>query len=529
MEPITANATSEAGLANQPSKKRPFQSNGRSSKKRKIQDKLVEPGSTEEVLLADVQELFATQSISEQPDSEKSDVSPPLPEPFTEIEVSVKALSSTGDGLATHSDSSQIYVIPFTTPGDVVRAKIIKHFPLRHYTLADFSKVISPSPQRDDSLIKCPYFATCSGCQLQMLPYEDQLAHKKTIVEKAYENFSGLSSGQVPAVGPTFGSPLQYSYRTKLTPHFDGPPGSRGRRKGKKDVRWETTPPIGFMKKGTRQTIDIEDCPIATDAVRQGLKSERARVAQELEKYRRGATLLLRESTMRSHKDPPEDFTEEKTCITDPNATSTEYITSYKFSNPANAFFQNNNSILPLFTDYIRKHILPFAATNPPITHLIDAYSGSGLFTITLSSLFASSTGIDISAASIACARSNALANSCANTSFIAADASALFASITSAAAETAVILDPPRKGCDAPFLAQLLAYGPARVVYVSCNVHTQARDVGVLVRGGYKLESLVGFDFFPQTGHVEGVAVLNKAEGVGERKGEGEEEGEEK
>ncbi len=82
------------------------------------------------------------------------------------------------------------------------------------------------------------------------------------------------------------------------------------------------------------------------------------------------------------------------------------------------------------------------------------------------------------------------------------------------------MVIDPPRKGCDESFLTQLLKFGPKRVVYVSCNVHTQARDVGLLVRGmeragktRYEIESLRGFDFFPQTGHVEGVAVLNRVE----------------
>ena len=81
------------------------------------------------------------------------------------------------------------------------------------------------------------------------------------------------------------------------------------------------------------------------------------------------------------------------------------------------------------------------------------------------------------------------------------------------------MVIDPPRKGCDESFLKQLLNFGPRRVVYVSCNVHTQARDVGVLVRGmdgpgtRYEIESLRGFDFFPQTSHVEGVAVLSRFE----------------
>ena len=86
------------------------------------------------------------------------------------------------------------------------------------------------------------------------------------------------------------------------------------------------------------------------------------------------------------------------------------------------------------------------------------------------------------------------------------------------------MVIDPPRKGCDESFLRQLLRYSPARVVYVSCNVHTQARDVGLLVggmkgvdggfgpgNGAYEIENLRGFDFFPQTGHVEGVAVLRR------------------
>ena len=79
-------------------------------------------------------------------------------------------------------------------------------------------------------------------------------------------------------------------------------------------------------------------------------------------------------------------------------------------------------------------------------------------------------------------------------------------------------MIDPPRKGCDADFLRQLLEFRPRRLVYVSCNGHTQARDVGVLVEGRghgarYEIESIRGFDFFPQTHHVESVAVLQRVD----------------
>ncbi|KAF2746449.1 S-adenosyl-L-methionine-dependent methyltransferase [Sporormia fimetaria CBS 119925] len=509
-------------------------------------------GSNEEVLLADVNAMIKSLDLEDTSTKRENTEVSALPEKLSEIEVTIQKISSTGDGLGFQKDSTsnQVYVVPFTAPGDTVTAKVFKHFTKEKYTMADLVSVNNPSPHRDDSLIRCPYFATCSGCQFQMLPYSYQLAHKKSIVERAYKNFSNLAPELLIPIGDTIGSPLEYGYRTKLTPHFDGPPDAR-RSDGRKGIKrsFTSVPPIGFMKKNTRLTIDIEDCPIGTPAVRKGLKRERARVATELSKYTKGATLLLREHTERIpkssfdatvHVDDENTVYEDrgayvlrKTCVTDPNAKTTEYIDDFRFVNPAGAFFQNNNSILPRFTQYIRDHILPPSsdddAGDGKITHLIDAYSGSGLFTITLSSLFKTSLGIDIAASSIASATQNAALNNLpeSQATFQAADASHLFKSLKEVPAEkTVVMIDPPRKGCDESFLRQLIGFGPKRVVYVSCNVHSQARDVGVLVggmegvdggfgmgKGCYEVESICGFDFFPQTGHVEGVAVLRRKE----------------
>lgn len=530
------------------------------AKRQKQSSKLGSEGSNEEVLLIDVKSLLSLCQTKIDPNNatggETQRIPKPSPERWSEIEVEISGLSSTGDGLGLSSSSDHVYVVPFTVPGDLVKAKVVNDFPQLHYTLTDFIEVIKPSSERDDSLIKCPYFSRCAGCQLQMLPYISQLEHKKTIVEKAFRNFSSLTPEVIPAVGDTIGSPLQYNYRTKLTPHFDGPPGSMSR-KAKRDPSerkgFTEVPPIGFNLKGTRKTIDIEDCPIGTEAVREGIKLERKKIADEIGKYKKGATILLRETTKRKPKADPEraspesplnesnpkdegtldsgaangngnevaplSYIEERTYISDQRAISTEYVDDFEFKNTAGAFFQNNNSILPRFTAYIREHIL---ASDPkpgakPVDYLIDAYCGSGLFTITLSSLFSSSTGIDIAGASIVSARENASANKISNASFMTADASKLFEEVTFPPDRTAVIIDPPRKGCDEAFLKQLLRFGPQRVVYVSCNVHTQARDVGVLVEGlggcRYEIESLQGFDFFPQTGHVEGVAVLSRSD----------------
>ncbi|KAL2882510.1 tRNA(m5U54)methyltransferase [Colletotrichum sp. CLE4] len=559
---------------------------GKDKQRKSKRERNITEGSSEEVLAFDVQALIALrkESLPDAPapapppaaaegeelkdgpengeaQTETQAPSESLPETFTEIEVEVHAISSTGDGLGFQlgSTSTQVYVVPFVAPGDVAKAKVIRHVREESYSVADFISVVKAGPLRDDARVNCKYFSQCSGCQFQMLDYDTQLTHKRSIVDKAYKNFSNLNPELVPSIRDTIGSPLQYGYRTKLTPHFDGPPGHHKRNKPKQAL--SKVPEIGFNVKGRRHVLDIEDCPIGTEAVRLGMKRERERIARDFGNFTKGATILLRESTKRYPKkvisngatttateetttteqapakeeeQPPAETPSDavrvetdthidiKTCLSATGAMSNEYIDTYLFTNPANSFFQNNNSILPKFTQYIRDHVMPPAGPNRDrIKYLIDAYSGSGLFTITLASLFTGSTGIDIAKDSIECARKNARLNNLPESqcNFLAADAPQLFKQVTYPADETVVVIDPPRKGCDNDFLSQLLAFGPRRVVYVSCNVHTQARDVGVLVRGDggdgtkYEIESIVGFDFFPQTGHVEGVAVLNRVE----------------
>ncbi|KAL3960391.1 hypothetical protein ACCO45_005508 [Purpureocillium lilacinum] len=431
------------GTDNKRPHKRPNPGNGGHGKakdwkhKKTKREKNITEGSSEDVLRHDIQALLESRKSSEptsNDDNTGETTDELLPEEGTEADVEVLELSSTGDGLAMRPGSNQVYVVPFAIPGDTVRVKVFRHIRRENQT--------------------CKYFASCGGCQFQMLEYPEQLRLKRRIVEKAYRNFSNLPAELVPTIQHTIGSPLQYGYRTKLTPHFDGPPGFRPSKRAKNPkIPFESCPDIGFMQKGKRKVLDIEDCPIGTDAVRQGMTRERERMQQEFKKYERGATILLRENTRRYPSGGDE--------------------------------------------------VAPEQGQLPPYTYLIDAYSGSGLFTITLASVFQHSTGIDIAADSIASARNNASLNGLGEDrcKFIAADAGQLFKNVAYPRDETVVVLDPPRKGCDADFLAQLRRFGPKRVLYVSCNVHTQARDVGVLVRGEgdgarYDIESLVGFDF---------------------------------
>lgn len=497
-------------------RKYPERSGGRHKKQRKVKPK--KEGGADETLEMDVRLLLESQPATTPAAAEATvdstaeptapAATPELPLPFTTIELEILELSSGGDGLGLHD--GRAYVVPFTLPGDRVSAKIIRHTDT--HSVTDFLAVVRASPDRDDSLVGCKYFATCSGCQLQMLPYEKQLDHKKRVIERAYAHFASMPAGVLPPVGPTIGSPMQYNYRTKLTPHFDGP-----RHGGFKPADLESPPTIGFNVKGRRVVLDIEDCPIAVPSVRAGIKEQREYVHKNLLTYKRGATILLRESTRRTPDDTDlSKFTEEKLYITDSNATSTEFIDEYKFTSPAGAFFQNNNSILPTFTAYIRENLTLPDAVAPP-KYLVDAYCGSGLFTVTCGKSVQKAIGVDISADSIKFAERNAAANGITNASFIAGNAEMIFADIDFPGAETSCIIDPPRKGCDHQFLDQLLDFRPKRIIYVSCNVHTQARDMEYILKNergrGYRVDSVRGFDFFPQTHHVESVAVLTWVE----------------
>jgi 23S rRNA (uracil1939-C5)-methyltransferase/tRNA (uracil-5-)-methyltransferase len=117
-----------------------------------------------------------------------------------------------------------------------------------------------------------------------------------------------------------------------------------------------------------------------------------------------------------------------------------------------------------------------------------------------------------VSASSVEFARENATANGISNAAFLAGDASAIFASLDFPGLDTVVVIDPPRKGCEASFLRQLFGFGPRAVVYVSCDPATQMRDLKDFLAEGYSATAVQPFDLFPQTRHLECVITLARA-----------------
>lgn len=441
--------------------------------------------------------------------------------------VEILTLTSNGDGLAiidnpVDATRKQVVVVPFGHTGDLVTLRVFKTHP--NYVESDLLTIEKSSTERDNSLINCKYFGACSGCQYQHLTYDKQLQLKQNVISNAYLFFAPLLTKQnrLPSISKTEPSPRQYQYRTKLTPHFDVP------RKRPTDYK---RPHLGFGSKGRpewrenipgqgQSIIDIEECVIGTPILNQGMQIERSTFEKNFELYKKGATILLREDSEKVSNldvDPSEYMTESdgvvKRYVTKSRQIVKEIIGEYEFEFSAGEFFQNNNSILPLVIDYVSSNL---SFTEKSDNYLIDAYCGSGLFSITSAHSVTRVVGVEISADSVKFATRNAQLNKITNCSFIVGKAEKIFADIDLPNDETSIILDPPRKGCDEVFLDQLSAFKPRKIVYISCNVHSQLRDVEYFLNKtlngqGYVVDSIKGFDFFPQTHHVESIAVLSR------------------
>lgn len=397
------------------------------------------------------------------------------PTPFAyheEVELTIQTLNNHGAGLGRIDN--WVVVVPFTLPGERVRGRIFRNH--KNYSEADLVEVIEPSPDRIEP--RCPLFTECGGCQYQHLDYPAQLQWKQRQIAELMEHLGEITH----PVEPTHPSPRSYHYRSKLTPHYPSP-------------REDKTLPIGFLRQGQRRRlIDVPQCPIATESINQALPAERERLRAGAAKLKRGGTLLLRDTR--------------EGVITDNTAIVTETLGKLLFQFPAGEFFQNNPFILPELVDYTLEQ-----AADSETDYLIDAYCGVGMFALAGASRFKQVAGVEVNAAATRWANANIALNRINNVEFIVGKAEAIFAEIDFPGDRTAMIIDPPRAGCDQAFLDQLIAFGPRRLVYVSCGPDTQARDLKILLAANYQLERIQPFDLFPQTRHIESVATLRKKE----------------
>ncbi len=396
-----------------------------------------------------------------------------IAEPFgyhEEIELTIDSLTNLGAGVGRVG--GWVVFVPFSLPGERVRARVFRNE--KNHSQADLVEVLEPSPDRVAP--RCPLFGECGGCQYQHLAYPKQLEWKTRQVGELMRHMAKIEH----PVNFCLSSDQLWHYRSKITPHFDKP-------------RQGEVGPIGFLANGLRSRIvDVPQCDIAMEEINRELPAVRADIRRKGPGFKRGSTILMRATQGRVE--------------TDFKATAVEQVGELKFQFLAGDFFQNNPFILPAFTAYVAAQ-----AAVDGVRYLVDAYCGSGLFALTLASRFDRVAGVEVSETSCEWARKNAAANGIGNVSFLTASAEHIFDEIAFPAAETAVVIDPPRKGSTPEFLDQLIRFGPRRVVYVSCNPATQVRDLKHLDAAGYALVDVQPFDLFPHTRHLECIMTLEK------------------
>ncbi|MDR3273865.1 MAG: class I SAM-dependent RNA methyltransferase [Puniceicoccales bacterium] len=391
-----------------------------------------------------------------------------VPKPFKyheEVELRISAVTNLGLGVGRVNN--WVVMVSFVCIGELVRVRIFRNH--KNYSEADLVAVLEPSDGRIEPL--CPLFGVCGGCQYQHIAYPAQLDMKRAHVREAMLRLGGIDAD----VSECIHSEHVYGYRSKITPHFQR-------------LKSQDNFPIGFLANGCgSKLVDVEQCPIATEKINSELSIVRGQAKILAKTFKRGGTLLLREA--------------KEGVATDSNAVVTQDIGKFIFKFKAGSFFQNNPHVLPKMVKFITE-------ASCGCDHLVDAYCGVGVFGICLAEHFRGVCGVEIDADAISFARANAEANNIANISFISSDAARIFAKISFEAKHTCVIIDPPRSGCDGDFIGQILAFAPRKIVYVSCAPDTQARDLKILV-SKYKVRELQPIDMFPQTRHIENVAVL--------------------
>lgn len=443
------------------------------------------------------------------------------------LSVYVEDLTHDGAGVAK-VDGYPLF-IKDALPGETVTVHVLKT--LKSYAFAKLISIEEKSADRIDA--PCPVFEICGGCQLQHLSYEGQLKYKEKVVRDAMARLGKLPD--VP-VHPVKGMDNPWRYRNKSQIPF-----------GQEDGRVVA----GFYQPRSHRIADTDICLIQTpeaDVLMASLKRNLQDMGIEPyeEKTHRGMLrhVVLRKGrvtgelmvvlVMKKQKFPQAERAVEAIRAALPEVTSImqnvngdktnvifgnetinlwgkdiieDRIGDVRFEISARSFYQVN----PEQTEVLYGQALDYAGLTGSET-VIDAYCGIGTISLFLAQRAKFVMGVEIVPQAIEDAKRNADLNGFTNTLFEAGPAEEVIPRWYKDGKQADVlVVDPPRKGCDEALLQTMLEQKPERIVYVSCNPATLARDLRILEDGGYRTQEVQPVDMFPQTTHVECVAWLTR------------------
>lgn len=406
------------------------------------------------------------------------------------LTIKLEKLVYGGDALGRLPDGRAVF-IPFGLPGELVKARVVGQ--RRGLVRAELVEVLEPSPERIAP--KCRHFGVCGGCHYQHLSYAAQL---QAITDILHNQLMRIGKIPTPPVEPIIALPCEWNYRNHVQFHLT-PEGK-----------------LGYIRANNRGVLPITECHLPEASLNKlwpslefdpglGLERISLRVGVNDE------TMLVLES---EDPEPPEleletdlsvvHLTGDDMVVMAGEAAISMSVNDRPFSVSAASFFQVNTAMAGKMVEHLLAQ-LPVSSK----TILLDVYCGVGLF----SAFFAGRVGrlIGIEASPSACEDFTANLDEFENVELYEAPAEAVLPSLK--VIPDAAIVDPPRAGLEKQALEALLALGPARIAYVSCDPSTLGRDAARLIAGGYRLVRVTPFDLFPQTSSIESISIFTHQE----------------
>ncbi len=394
--------------------------------------------------------------------------------PGDHLDLTLESWGRLGEAMA-RQNGEPVFVLG-GIPGERVKAEVTRVH--RKYASATVVEVLEASPDRVEP--PCPYFGECTGCQWQHLDYTAQLDAKREKVIDALVRVGGLytDAGDAPVAEP-MPSPDRYGYRNhaRFTVSRQGV--------------------LGFVNRETRRFVRIDRCMIMRPSVNAVLEKLQDRCQETTQlSIRAGAGET---ESADGYLVQPQLFNPAVTIATG-QKRYIETVADDRFFVSSPSFFQVNVDQAAQAAEVVRKGLV---LSQDDV--LLDAYTGVGTFAVLLAPFVKRVLAVEESSAAVADARENA--SGTPNVEFVLGRTESVLGDLP--LRPDAVVLDPPRSGCQPQALTSLVELAPPRVAYVSCDAETLARDLKVLCAGGYSLDRVVPIDMFPQTHHVECVALL--------------------
>jgi 23S rRNA (uracil1939-C5)-methyltransferase len=400
-----------------------------------------------------------------------------------------------GGASIARDDEGRVWLVNYALPGEVVEAE--SRGKQGGVAVAATTRVIEASPNRVEP--RCPYFGTCGGCQWQHASYTHQLELKRQVVEEAWSR-TGL---RLPADTPVLGMDDPWRYR--IRGEFEAVPTGEG---------WR----FGFHRLRSHAALPIASCDIHDVRIEQALPAF-AQAAGELHLANLQNLLLTIEPGGKGllwrlrfkGKEPvwPRDEFARRVGELLPDQVLLDDAMTLEFWNMSfrvrsDTFVQTNyQQMLVLY-----QTALDMLAAGKA-DHVLDLYAGIGTISVAVARACAGVTAIEENPRAVQLGHLNARIDS-AKVEYLTGKVETMLRQVRMGRHQAA-ILDPPRAGCEPAALAELLRLGPERLVYVSCEPSTHARDLIALVRGGYRVRRAAIVDMFPQTYHIETVALLER------------------